>query len=314
MALKSSAKWLVKFIISLLGISIVSFTLTSIIPGDPVELMLSALGKTPSPTVIEKARNDLGLDKPIAIRYLLWLSRAVQGDFGVSYFSQKPVLMDLADKFPYTLKLAVLALICTIIISTIVGTLAALIKGGIFDGLVRTICFMGISLPGFLLGLLLLYLIGLKFKLLPVMSSSGSGKAIILPVVTLALSMSFQYIRQVRNLVLEELGKEYVLGARARGLSKFIIIFRHVIPNVFIPLVTLFGLSFGAMLGGSVLIEVIFVYPGIGNYAVQSISRRDYPVVQAYVLWLSVVYMLINLLVDLSYRYLDPRVREAEDN
>jgi peptide/nickel transport system permease protein len=199
-----------------------------------------------------------------------------------------------------------------VILSVLLGITAAVRKGGFLDATIRAISFVGISLPSFLVGLLLLYLISLKFQLLPVVSSAGSGKACILPVAALTFAMSTKYTRQVRNLVLEELGKDYTLGARARGLSEFAILFKHVLPNVLLPLVTLIGLSFGSLLGGTVLVEVIFSWPGLGNYAILSISRRDYPIIQAYVLWLSAVYMLINLAVDLSYRILDPRVRKGK--
>jgi peptide/nickel transport system permease protein len=309
--LKKILSWLGKFLFSLFGVSLITFTLTALIPGDPAEMMLSALGNSPPPEVLAKARADLGLDRPLAVRYLSWLGRAVTGDFGTSYFTRKPVLSDLKDKFPHTLRLAVVSLGFTVIISIVVGILAAIYKGGIFDSLVRTVSFAGISLPSFLTGLLLLYVVSLKFRLLPVVSSSGSGKALILPAATLIFAMSVKYTRQVRTLVLEELGKDYVLGARARGLSEIMVLIRHVLPNVLLPLITLLGVSFGSLLGGTALVEVIFSWPGLGNYAILSISRRDYPVVQAYVLWLSAVYMVINLLVDLSYRFLDPRVRKG---
>jgi peptide/nickel transport system permease protein len=271
--------------------------------------MLSALGNSPSPEVLAKARADLGLDRPFLERYVSWLSRAARMDFGISYFSKKPVMSDLADKFPATLKLALLSLSLTVAISSVAGLLCAVRTGGAFDTAVRGISFVGISLPGFLVGLLLLYLVALKLQLLPVVSRTASGKALILPVATLAFSMSVKYTRQVRNLVLDELGKDYVLGARARGLSETRILVLHVLPNVLLPLMTLLGLSFGSLLGGTALVEVIFSWPGLGNYAVASVTRRDYPVVQAYVLWLSAVYMVINLAVDVSYRLLDPRVR-----
>lgn len=273
--------------------------------------MLSALGNSPPPEVLAKAREDMGLDKSIPVRYLEWLSRAVRGDFGISYYTRHPVLSDLASKFPATLKLAVMSLALTVVISVILGIGSAIWRGGVFDIVVRGISFVGISLPSFLVGLLLLYLVALKLQLLPVVSTSGTGKAVILPVATLTFAMSVKYTRQVRNLVLEELNKDYVLGARARGLSEFTILFRHVLPNVFLPLITLIGISFGSLLGGTALVEVIFSWPGLGNYAILSISRRDYPVIQCYVLWLSAVYMIINLIVDFSYRHLDPRVRAA---
>jgi peptide/nickel transport system permease protein len=312
MLCRKITNWLGRFMFSLLGVSIITFTLTALIPGDPAEQMLSAMGNSPPPEVLEKARSDMGLDKPLVIRYIYWLARAVCGDFGLSYFTRKPVLADLADKFPATLKLAVLSLLLTIAVSIFLGIASAIKKGSIFDTAVRGVCFAGISLPSFLVGLLLLYLISLKLQLLPVVSSSTSGKSLILPVATLTFAMSVKYTRQVRNLVLEELGKDYVLGAKARGISQYKILFFHVLPNVLLPLVTLVGMSFGSLLGGTALVEVIFSWPGLGNYAIISISRRDYPVVQAYVLWLSAIYMLINLLVDLSYRLLDPRVKAAD--
>ncbi|MDR2612458.1 MAG: ABC transporter permease [Deltaproteobacteria bacterium] len=313
MTIKSSLSWAGRFAITLLGVSFLTFTLTSLIPGDPAEAMLSAMGNSPPPEVLAKARADLGLDKPFLERYLSWLSRAVRMDFGVSYFSKNTVLEDLADKFPATLKLAVLSLSLTVVISSITGLASAVRKGGVLDAVVRGISFTGISLPSFLVGLLLLYVVSLKFQLLPVVSRTASGKALILPVATLTFAMSVKYTRQVRNLVLEELGKDYVLGARARGLSETRILVFHVLPNVLLPLVTLLGLSFGSLLGGTALVEVIFSWPGLGNHAIASITRRDYPVVQAYVLWLSSVYMFINLAVDVSYRLLDPRVRAGRE-
>jgi peptide/nickel transport system permease protein len=309
MTLKKPLSWAGRFLFTLLGVSLLTFSLTSAVPGDPATLMLSAMGNDPSPAALAKARSDLGLDRPFAVRYLAWLSRAARLDFGVSYFTKRPVLETLAAKFPATLKLAVLSLAFTLAISAALGTACAARKGGALDTVVRAVSFAGLSIPSFLAGLLLLYLVALKLQLLPVVSPSASGKALVLPVATLTFAMSVKYVRQVRNLVLEELGKDYVLGARARGITEKAILARHVLPNALPPLVTLAGLSFGSLLGGTALVEVVFSWPGLGSHAIASIARRDYPVVQAYVLWLSAVYMTVNLAVDLSYRALDPRQR-----
>ena len=178
------------------------------------------------------------------------------------------------------------------------------------DYLVRGITFLGVSIPNFWVGLMLLYFVALKLSLLPVVSIGGGIKSMILPAITLAFAMAAKYTRQVRTAVLEELNKDYVIGAKARGLSYGKILLRHVFPNSLLPLITLLGLSLGSLLGGTAVVEVIFSYPGLGNLAVTSITAYDYPVIQAYVLWIALIYMIINLIVDLSYTLVDPKVRE----
>ena len=189
------------------------------------------------------------------------------------------------------------------------GILAAVKQNKFADYLVRGITFLGVSIPNFWVGLMLLYFVALKLSLLPVVSIGGGIKSMILPAITLAFAMAAKYTRQVRTAVLEELNKDYVIGAKARGLSYGKILLRHVFPNSLLPLITLLGLSLGSLLGGTAVVEVIFSYPGLGNLAVTSITAYDYPVIQAYVLWIALIYMIINLIVDLSYTLVDPKVR-----
>ena len=214
------------------------------------------------------------------------------------------------DRLIPTLKLAFLSLIIMLIVAVPSGILAAVKQNKFADYLVRGITFLGVSIPNFWVGLMLLYFVALKLSLLPVVSIGGGIKSMILPAITLAFAMAAKYTRQVRAAVLEELNKDYVIGAKARGLSYGKILLRHVFPNSLLPLITLLGLSLGSLLGGTAVVEVIFSYPGLGNLAVTSITAYDYPVIQAYVLWIALIYMIINLIVDLSYTLVDPKVRE----
>ena len=203
-----------------------------------------------------------------------------------------------------------MSLIVMLIIAVPFGILAAVKKNKVIDFLISGTTFLGLSIPNFWVGLMLLYFIALKFKLLPVVSTGDGIEKMILPVLTLAFSMAAKYTRQVRTVVLEELNQDYVIGARARGIKENIILLRHVLPNSILPLITLLGLSLGSLLGGTAVVEVIFSYPGLGNMAVSAITSYDYPLIQAYVMWIALIYMIINLLIDISYKYLDPRVKE----
>lgn len=234
----------------------------------------------------------------------------LRGDFGISYSTKKPVIDIILLKLVPTLKLAFMSLIVMLIIAVPFGILAAVKKNKVIDFLISGTTFLGLSIPNFWVGLMLLYFIALKFKLLPVVSTGDGVEKMILPVLTLAFSMAAKYTRQVRTVVLEELNQDYVIGARARGIKENIILLRHVLPNSILPLITLLGLSLGSLLGGTAVVEVIFSYPGLGNMAVSAITSYDYPLIQAYVMWIALIYMIINLLIDISYKYLDPRVKE----
>jgi peptide/nickel transport system permease protein len=307
---KQLLKRLVQIIVVLFGISIITFALTYLAPGDPVRTMYAASGAMPSQEVLDQTREEMGLNDPFIQQYGRWLGDVLHGDFGTSYSKAKPVIELLSMRLWPTLKLSLFSMVLMLIVSVPLGMLAAVHKNGIADYLVRGLTFFGVSMPNFWVGLLLLYWISLKLGLLPVICSGSDFRSLILPSVTLAIAMAAKYTRQVRTAVLEELSQDYVTGARARGVKESVILWRHVFPNSLLPLITLLGLSLGSLLGGTAVVEVIFSYPGLGNLAVQAITSYDYPLIQGYVLWIALIYMVINLLVDISYNFVDPRMRE----
>ncbi len=295
----------------LFGISLVTFALTYLSPGDPVRTMYASSGMLPSEEVIQQTREALGLNRSFFVQYWCWLRDCLSGYFGISFSARKPVSDVIILRLGPTLKLAFMSLIVMLIISIPLGMLAAVKKNKVIDYFIRGTTFLGISIPNFWVGLMLLYVVALKFKLVPVISTGDGIDKMILPVLTLAFAMSAKYTRQVRTAILEELNQDYVIGARSRGIKESTILWKHVFPNALLPLITLLGLSLGSLLGGTAVIEVIFSYPGLGSLAVSAITSYDYPLIQAYVMWIALIYMLINLFVDISYRYLDPRVREG---
>ena len=301
---------IIQMIVVLFGISLVTFALTYLSPGDPVRTMYASSGMIPSEEVIQQTREALGLNRSFFVQYWCWLKDCLSGYFGISYSAKKPVVDVILLRLVPTLKLAFMSLIVMLMISLPLGMLAAVKKNKIIDFLIRGASFLGTSIPNFWVGLMLLYVVALKFKLLPVISTGDGIEKMILPVLTLAFSMAAKYTRQVRTAVLEELNQDYVIGARARGIKESTILWRHVFPNALLPLITLLGLSLGSLLGGTAVVEVIFSYPGLGSLAVSAIKSYDYPLIQAYVMWIALIYMVINLLVDISYKYIDPRVRE----
>lgn len=229
----------------------------------------------------------------------------------MSYSMKMPVVDKLTACFWPTLKMALMALIMMILISVPLGIVAAVYQNKWPDYLVRLLTFFGVSIPNFWLGLIFLSFFGVKLRLVAVSGGNTDFKGLILPALTLAIAMAAKYTRQVRVTVLEELRQDYVLGARMRGIKESVILWRHVLPNALLPLVTLVGLSLGSLLGGTAVVEIIYNWPGMGSMAIKAISCRDYPLVQGYVLWIALLYMGINLLVDLSYTYLDPRLKEG---
>ncbi|MCC8100788.1 MAG: ABC transporter permease [Clostridiales bacterium] len=305
-------KRLLQMVIVLFGISFFTFILTYLSPGDPVTAMYSASGSMPSEAVLEATREELGLNEPFLVQYWNWLTGCLHGDFGTSYSMHKPVLQLLSSRLWPTLKLALSSLAIMLVVAVPLGVLSAVYHGKLIDYLVRLFTFLGVSMPNFWVGMLLLYFFAIQLKILPVVSSGGGWKQIILPALTLAFAMVGKYTRQVRTAVLEELNQDYVIGARARGIKESTILWRHVFPNALLPLVTMLGLSLGSLLGGTAVVEVIFSYPGLGNLAVTSISAKDYPMIQGYVLWIALIYMAVNLVVDISYDFLDPRIREND--
>ena len=295
MSKKQIIKRLLQIVIVLIGISFITFALTFMSPGDPVRNMYTATGVMPTEEMVQETREELGLNDPFLVQYTRWLKNCLKGDFGKSYSLNKPVTELLAARLWPTLKLTLMAMILMLVISVPLGMLSAIYKDKWIDYLVRGITFLGCAMPNFW-----------------VISSAGDFKSLFLPALTLAIAMSSKYTRQVRTAVLDELSQDYVIGAQARGVKKSKIIWGNVFPNSLLPLITMFGLSIGSLLGGTSVVEVIFSYPGLGNLAVSAITSSDYNLIQGYVLWLALIYMVINLIVDASYVYIDPRMRLKE--
>lgn len=272
--------------------------------------MLTECGNIPTPELLAKTRAELGLDKPFIIQYGSWLLKFCKGDLGYSYSMKVPVATKLFSSFITTLKLTLSSLILMTLISIPCGFLSAVKRNKLADYLIRIFTFIGISIPSFWLGLIFLRFFGVKLGWITVSGGTDDLKSLILPTITLALSMSAKYTRQVRTTVLDELQNEYVTGARIRGIKESTILMKNVLPNVMLPLVTLLGLSLGSLLSGTAVVEIVYNWPGMGNMAVKAISTHDYPLIQGYVLLIALFYMGINLIVDYSYKYLDPSLKE----
>lgn len=296
----------------LLGISFITFALVMLAPGDVVRQMIAGNEDViVSQAEVEALRRELGLDKPFIFQYLDWLSRALHGNLGFSYMMKKPVVEALMEGLPGTISLSITSLVMMMLVSIPAGIYSAVKRGSMVDNIVRICTFMGVSMPGFWVGLMLLWLFGLKLDLLPIVGGEVSLENIILPSLTLAIAMASKYTRQVRTAILEELNQDYVVGARARGMSESHILWKEVLPNALLPLITLLGLSLGNLLGGAAVIEMVFSWPGLGRMAIEAITYRDFQLVQGVVVWIALMYMIINLLVDISYNYFDPRLRKV---
>lgn len=301
-----------QIILVLLGISFVTFALVMLSPGDPVRQMIAGNEDiVVSQVEIDALRHELGLDKPFIFQYLDWLGRAVQGNFGFSYMVKKPVVEELMQSLPATVILALASTAFMLVVSLPLGIYSAVKRNSVFDYIVRGLTFFGVSVPNFWMGLMLLWIFGLQLGWLPIVGGRVSLETLILPAATLGIVMAAKYTRQVRTTVLEELNQDYVVGARARGMSESYILWKEVLPNAMLPLITLLGLSFGNLLGGAAVVEIVFSWPGLGYLAVESIIYRDFQLVQGIVLWIALMYMVINLVVDISYNRLDPRLRKV---
>lgn len=308
--MKLLANRLAQMLLTLIGVSFFTFLLTYLAPGDPATMLLEASDTIVSPEIIAQTRAQLGLDKPFLVQYANWVLGALQGDLGLSYSAKKPVVDKLMEGFWGTSLLAMTTIVLVVVISIPLGIWSAVRCNQLPDYLIRIFSFIGVSMPSFWVGLILLYIFGLRLGLFPIASSQVSLAGLVLPSVTLAIAMSAKYIRQVRTVILEELHQDYVVGARARGVLENAVLWKHVLPNAILPLVTLLGMSAGWLLGGVAVIEMVFSWPGIGKMAVHAITMRDYPLIEGFVLWVAIAYMLINFAVDLSYVYLDPRLKK----
>lgn len=306
---KQILKRLLHLAVIIIGLSFLTYLLMYISPGDPAQKKLTAQGISVSEETLEAAREELGLNDPFLLRYAKWLGGTLTGDLGVSYKDGISVSHKLVQALRYTLILSLSSLALALAAALPLSVITAVKKDGVLDNTVRLLSFIGNSLPNFLISVLLMYFFCVKAKLLPVIADE-SVKGLILPCLALSIPMCSRFVRQFRAEVLEQLGRSYVLGARARGVKSSVILYKNVLHNAMIPILTIVALSVGTLLGGSVVVETIFRWPGLGKLVMDAITARDYPVIQGFVIFTSCVYVLINLAADICYRRLDPRVEE----
>ena len=306
---KYAVRRLLQLIPILLAITFLSYGMMRIAGSDVVEQKMENTGETVSQEIVDAAREELGLDKPFFVQYFSWLANLLRGDMGTSYVSNKPVFSTFVSKLPATLLLTFVSILLTVVISIPLGIWAAVRQNKVTDYVIRTASFIGNSLPNFFVSLLLMYLFAIRLGWFPVISKGVSLQSVALPALTLAIAMSAKYLRQVRATVLDELSKDYVLGARARGVPFTTIMMKSVLKSSLVTIITLLTISIGSLLGGTAIVESIFMWDGVGKMAVDAINMRDYPIIQAYVMWMAIIYVVVNLITDLSYRFLDPRIR-----
>ncbi len=306
------AKRLLTVIPILIGVTVVVFFLTTLIPGDVVDILLESQG---TPEVAARLRATLGLDQPFWLRYWNWASGLVIGDFGFSLINGQPVLGQILEKFPPSLELAVLATLIGILIGIPLGVWSATRQFHLTDDLLRLGSLIGFSLPSFWIGTLFLLMISLWFPGFPILKYVPFSqdpvlnlKIMSLPGITLGIAMSALIIRMTRSCVLEVIRQQYVTTARSKGLPERVVLFKHILRNALIPVVTLVGLRFGYLIGGLVIVEEVFGIPGLGRLVIYSISKRDFPLVLGVVFFIALSFLLINLLVDILYAVIDPRI------
>ena len=297
-----------QFIPVFFGITVLSFTLIHLAPSDPVSVRLSLGGIAVDPVTAAQMRTEMGLDRPLPIQYGDWLMRFLHGDMGISYRSDRPVAAMLLQALPYTLAIAASAMLLTLLISLPLGIAIAAYRNSALDCIVRFLTFIANAVPSFIVGILLMFLFSYQLGWIPVLAGN-SPIGMVLPTAALALIMSARYIRQIRAATLDELAKDYIIGLRARGITERRILFGNVLKNIMGIVVTLTAISVGSLLGGVVIIETLFSRPGVGSLLMTAINSRDYPVIQAAVVWMVLAYFVVNLLADLSYRRFNPRVR-----
>lgn len=296
----------------LLGISIVTFIFIRFVPVEPAEVILR-MSKVPlTEEAIQALREELGTDKPLVIQYFIWLVGVLQLDFGVSFVSKLPVSQEIFSKLPATIELAFAAFLLIVVCSIPMGIMSAIYKQSIIDKIISFLSMFSVSIPTFWLGFLLIYIFSLKLGIFP---TNGRGELahIILPAAALALPVIGLFTQVIRTSVIEEWQNTYVQYAKLRGLKNTAILIQHVLKNAAIPLVTMIGMTLGNLLGGAVIVEQVFSWPGIGRYLIESIMNRDYPVVQSYVLIIGVIYVLANLFTDVLHRWLDPYLAGMEE-
>ena len=290
----------------LFGVLVVVFFLLRILPGDPTQVMAAEFGA--SAEDLARMRQQLGVDDPLIVQFGDFLAKAARGDLGRSLFTQRPVVDQILEQLPSTAQLAIASLVIALLIGLPIGVLAAVRSNSWIDAASMVVALIGVSMPSFWLGLILIYLFSFRLGWFP-SAGAGGGDRLVLPALALGLSASGIIARLMRSSMLEVLRQEYVVTARAKGLADGLVVFRHALKNALNPLVTIVGLQFGGLLGGAVIVETVFARKGLGSLTVQAILQKDYPLVQATVLFVALTYIVVNLIVDVSYAFLDPRIR-----
>lgn len=302
-------KRLLQLIPVLLGVSLVTFTLIHLAPGDPAHFMLQKTGAEPTREALQALRHDMGLDLPIWQQYLRWCEQILQLNLGTSIKSGETVVKELLDRLPATLELAAACLVFVVLVAFPLGIFSAMYKGRWVDQLSRGLTIVFSAMPRFWLGLLLIYFFAVRFHILPV-AGRGDAAHLILPAFTLGVGMSVNYARLLRTSLLEVFSQDYVRAARARGVKPLQLVIKYGLTNALVPILTAFGMSFGQLLGGSAIIETVFSWPGIGKFALEAIMNRDYMVVQGYALLMALIFVGVNLCIDISCMLLDPKTRK----
>jgi peptide/nickel transport system permease protein len=293
---------------TIFGVSVLAFLLSNLTPGDPAAAYIGRLtGEPPTVRQIAQARKDLGLDRPLPVQYLSWVAGAAHGDLGISYTTHGSVSREVVRRVPYTLELALPAALLAVLIAVPAGIICAVRRNRFVDQVVRIVSLAGASMPSFWLALLLIIAFAVHLHLVPV-AGRGGIRAMVLPIVTLALSPAATLTRFIRSAVLEALSSDYVVTARAKGVREIFVVGRHALRNSLVPIVTAFGNSLAYMFAGAAVVETIFVWPGVGKLLVDAIQQRDFPLIEAFILYAGVAYSVVNLLIDLSYAVIDPRI------
>jgi len=299
------ARRLLGLISVLLGVITIVFLIIHLVPGDPARIML---GENALPSDVEALRESLGLNRPLIVQYFDFFAKLFQGDLGRSFNTGQPVLNAIIERFPATLILTAASMFFAVIIAVPIGIITAAKRNTVVDNLGMIFSLIGVSMPAFWLGPILILIFSVKLGILPV-SGSGSIKHLVLPSFSLGFALAAIISRMTRASMIEVLNQDYIRTARAIGVSEKIILLKHALRNAIIPVVTIVGLQFGALLGGVIIIEIIFSWPGIGQLLIPAIMRRDYPLVQGCILFIAVVYIFVNLIVDIIYAYIDPRIK-----
>ena len=281
-------------------------------PSDPISMKYISMGTVGDKEYIEKKKQEMGYNDNFVKQYVRWSKKVLKGDFGISTRYGVPVKDEIKKRVPKKLALTGTSVLITILVSLPFGIMSAHYKNKWIDQMVRFFSFLGISIPSFWLGLMLMYVFSVKFKLLPIIGGDGI-KSLVLPSITLSAWLISVYVRRIRTCILEEINKDYVVGLKSKGISYYKIMIFHILPNSLLTIITMFGMSIGAILGGTTIIETVFEYRGLGKMAADAITNRDYFLMQGYVIWTGIIFVTINLLVDILSKFIDPRIRLEDE-